>query len=45
MPAYGNKRVIRSCKSRNRQSTKKDKRLFAITTQKTKLKLKQLKLY
>jgi len=23
MPAYGNKRVIRSCKSRNRKNTKK----------------------
>jgi hypothetical protein len=30
MPAYGNKRVIRICKSRNRQSTKKTNNCWKI---------------
>lgn len=39
MPAYGNKRVIRNRKSRNRQNTKKDKELLATLYRKQNHKL------
>ena len=43
MPAYGNKRAIRSCITEKKH--KKDKQLLASTTQKTKSKLEQRELY